>query len=201
MGRSTVAALIARGQAENRYNNVGIQSQSNAKWIDWFNAALQDLVEDINLMSALSINFVQGTREYDLPADFFEIRELWDAFGCPTTKRRYYDQIYGSYYNTPQGYYIRFNGDKYKIDLYEYNSDQVFNGVYIRYPALLTVADQATQTPEIPTIGENALIYYAISKAMDANNQRGQAQSYMAMYENERKKIRDAAGRALMGGF
>lgn len=201
MGRSTVAALIARGQNENRYNNVGIASQSNAKWIDWFNAALQDLASDINLTADLSISFVQGTREYDLPADFMEIRELWDGFGCATTKRRYYDQIYGFYYNTPEGYYVRFVGDKYTIDLYQYNSDQVFNGIYIRYPALLTVADQSTQVPEVPTIGENALIYYAISKAMDANNQRGQAQSYMGMYEQERKKIRDAAGRALIGGF
>lgn len=201
MGRSTVAALIARGQNENRYNQVGINSQSNAKWIDWFNAALQDLAVDINLTEPFQVNFVQGTRSYALPDDFIEVRELWDGYGCPTIKRRYYDQIYGFYYNTPQGYYVTFDGTGYKIDLYEYNADQVFNGIYIRYPALLTVADQSTQMPEVPTIGENALIYYAISKAMDANNQRGQAQSYMQMYERERLKIRDAAGRALMGGF
>lgn len=198
MGRSTVAELIVRGQNENRYNNVGIASQSNSKWVDWFNAALQDLAGDIGLTSNLTINLVQGTREYDLPEDFMELNGLWDSFTCKVPKRRYYDQQYG--YSMPQGYYVLFRGDKYVIDLWEYNSDQVFTGTYSRYPALLSVAAQLSQHPELPTIGENALIYYAISKAMDANNQRGQAQSYMQMYEQERKKIRDAAARALIGG-
>ena len=198
MGRSTVTELIARGKNQNDYNNTGIDT--DGKWVDYFNDALQDLVSDINLTGTLQVSFVNGTREYNLPADFFELTELWDGFGCLVPKRRFYDQIYGSFYNTPQGYYIRFEGSGYTIDLYQYNSNQTFNGIYNRYPAKLSES-VLTANPEVPTVGENALTYYAISKSLRANNQPGQAIAMEQKYEQERKKIRDAAARALVGGW
>ena len=194
MGISTVQQLIVRGSSQNDYNNSGIDT--NAKWVDAFNTALQDLVSDINLTGSLSISFVAGTREYDLPDNFFELQELRDSFKCRVGKRRTYDPYFGC----PQGYWIMNRGSNYAIDLYEYSSDETFTGIYTRYPAALAVADIATQKPDIPTIGENALIYYAISKALRANNQLGQAQALEASYEMERRKIRDAAARAMMGG-
>ncbi len=200
MGRSSVAALIARGQNRNEYNNTGIDT--NSKWVDAFNAALQDLVSDINIIEPLQIPFVDGTREYALPADFFELQELWDGFGCPSSKRRYYDQILNGFYPTSlQGYYIIFKGSGYFIDLYQYSASQTFNGVYIRYPALVTLGtDIAQQFPEVPTIGEDALIDYAIATALKNNNLLGQAATVMNDYESGRKKIRDAAARAMIGG-
>lgn len=194
MGISTVEALIIRGQNQNDYNNTGIDT--NGKWVDAFNAALQDLVSDINLTATLAINFVAGTREYDLPDDFFELQELRDSFKCRVQKRRTYDP----YLTCVQGYWIMNRGSNYAIDLFEYDYNETFTGLYTRYPATLVVANIATQKPEIPTIGENALIYYAISKALRANNQLGQAQVLEASYEMERRKIRDAAARAMMGG-
>lgn len=196
MGRSSVSELISRGQNQNDYNNSGIDTPG--KWVDYFNDAMQDLVSDINLTAKLQISFVNGTSEYNLPSDFFELIELWDGFGCRIPKSRFLDQTYGGY-DITNGYYIRFNGSSYTIDLNQYNADQTFNGVYNRYPAKISAAD-LTASPEVPTIGENALIYYAISKSLRANNQPGQAMSMEQMYEKERKKIRDAAARAMVGG-
>lgn len=200
MGRSTVANLIARGQSRNDYNNTGIDTPS--KWVDAFNAALQDLVSDINLTETLTIPFVKGTREYDLPADFFEIRELWDGFNCKSTKRRYYDQqLFGFYPTLFEGYYVLFKGSGYVIDLYQYNADQTFQGIYVRYPALLSAGSVDTQRPEVPTVGEDALIDYAIMIALRNNNLLGEAKTVQQDYERGRKKIQDAAQRALLGGW
>lgn len=197
MGRSTVQDLIARGQNRNDYNNTGIDS--NGKWIDAFNAALQDLVNDLNITAPLSINFVNGTREYDLPEDFSEIRELWDAFNLPSTKRRFYDQqLYGFYPGFLEGYFILFKGSGYVIDLYPYLNTQTFNGIYVRYPALLSVSD-LTQRPEVPTVGEDALIDYAVMIALRNNNLLGEAREVQKDYERGRKKIQDAASRATIG--
>lgn len=199
MGRSTVSQLIARGQQRNEYNNSGVDT--NAKWVDSFNACLQDLASDLSIIETIQINFVQGTREYDLPENFFEMVELWDGFNCKSSKRRFYDQdLYGFYPGYLQGYYILFKGSKYVIDLFPYNASQTFRGIYVRYPALLSVTDILTQKPEVPTIGEDALIDYAIMMALRNNNLIGEAEDVQAMYEMNRKKIRDAAQRALLGG-
>lgn len=199
MGRSTVSELIARGQNRNDYNNTGINT--NAKWIDAFNAALQDLVEDINLTGTFTINFVAGTREYDLPTDFFELLELDDTnFRMPVPKRRFYNVTGEHYSNWLQGYYVLNQGDNYVLDLFEYTTNNTFTGLYTRYPAVLGGTDVLTQKPEIPTIGEDALIYYAIAIALRNNNQPGQAQDIERKYERERMKIRDAAQRAFIGG-
>lgn len=200
MGRSTIQELITRGQNRNDYNNTGIDT--NSKWIDAFNAALQDLTNDLSITELLTINFIPGIREYDLPADFFEIRELWDGFNCKAEKRRYYDQqLFGFYPQYLEGYYVLFKGDKYVIDLYPYNAAQTFQGIYVRYPAVLNIATIATQRPEVPTIGEDALIDYAVMTALRNNNLLGEAAAVEARYETGRKKIRDAAQRALLGGF
>lgn len=197
MGRSSVNALIARGMNRNDYNNTGIDTP--AKWVDAFNAALGDMVNDLNITDTLTIPFVNGTREYDLPDDFFEIRELWDQFNCPSTKRRYYDQqLYGFYPQYLEGYFVLFKGGKYVIDLYPYNTDQTFQGIYVRYPALLSISN-LDALPEVPTVGEDALIDYAVMIALRNNNQLAQAKTVQQDYEAGRKKIRDAAARATIG--
>lgn len=194
MGRNTVAALIARGKNRNDYNNSGIDT--DGKWVDAFNAALQDLAIDINLTGQLTISYVSGTSQYDLPDDFIELRELRDGFSCPITKRRYYDQ--NSFFRFPQGYFILFNGTNYVIDISDFNANQTLSGIYTRYPAALDPTN-TTQIPEIPTIGEDALIDYAVMISLRNNNQLGQASSVQQEYETGRKKIRDAAARAALG--
>lgn len=193
MGRSTVAELITRGMNRNDYNNTGIDSPS--KWIDAFNAALQDLAEDIGLQSTTTITFNPSQREYALPDDYFEIMEMYDGFNCLVNKRRLYDYDY----SLPQGYYIINKGANYAVDLLEYNSPQTFTVLYLRYPALLALVNVQTQKPEVPTIGEDALIEYAIMIALRNNNQIGQSQVVEERYERLRKKIRDARYRAVMG--
>jgi hypothetical protein len=62
MGTSSTAQLIARGKAENGYNNSGISG--DPAWIDFFNDALRDLVEDLNIIDVLpSLVYTAGTRE------------------------------------------------------------------------------------------------------------------------------------------
>jgi len=193
MGRSTVFDLIARGMNRNEYNQTGIDTP--AKWIDAFNAALQDLTEDIGLEASTTILFDPSQREYTLPDDYFEVKEMYDGFGCPVNKRRLYDYNYWF----PQGYYILNKGANYVIDLFDYNSAQTFTLLYIRYPAQLALADYQILKPEVPTIGEDALIEYAIMIALRNNNQLGQAQVVEERYERLRKKIRDARYRATVG--
>lgn len=197
MGRSTVSELISKLRNRNDYNNTAVDT--DAKVIEGFNAALQDLSSDLNLTEQISIPFVTGTREYDLPDDFLDIYELRDGFGLIVEPRRFYSEVYGYGYRYPQGYFILNKGINYVIDLFEYTSDQTFSGLYKRYPATLSVAN-LTDRPEVPTIGEDALIEYAIMIALRNNNQLGQAQIIEQRYEALRKKIRDVAQRQLAGG-
>lgn len=188
MGRSTSAQLIARGKAENAYNNSGISS--NVQWVDFFNDALADLVDDLSIEESVDpIALVTPTREYDLPSDFFSLETLYDSNGCSVCERRTFEQKY------PAGYRILNKGSKYVIDLYSY-TDQIFTGQYIRYPALLTSEGTVTEYPEVPSTGEKALFYYAIARALRNNNQPGQAAEYDKHYEVERKKIRNAIARS-----
>lgn len=191
MGFSTTQQLIAKGKAENGYNNSGIESDS--AWVDFFNDALYDLVEDLDLTKSLSISFNGTTRENNLPDDFYDMAELYEANGTPVRRRREYGSPQNIY--TP-GYWIMNQGAKYVLDLFKYTAAQTFTGLYTRYPVALTLEDMATEKPEVPGVGERALIYYAISKALRNNNQLGQAQDYERMYEMERKKIRTASSRA-----
>lgn len=193
MGRSTVAELITSGQAQNSYNNSGINT--NALWIDAFNRALRDLVEDIGLVGSTTIDYITGTTEYDLPSDFFEVNQVVDAGNYPIRKRQFEIEPYPC----ANSYYIKDIGSVYKIVFDERNSDETLTINYIRYPALLSVANYLSQKPEVPTVGEDALIFFALDKALRNNNQPGQAQEMEQKYERERKKIRDAKYRAMAG--
>lgn len=186
MGISSVAKLIALGKSENGYNNSGIASDNT--WLDFFNSALNDLVDDLNLEEVLPTITHDGlVREHDLPADYYSLILFNDGNGNRIVQRRNYDQQY------PPGYWVLYKGSKYVIDLYNFSSAQTFKGLYQRYAKALS---STTDTPEIPSVGERALVYYAISKALYNNNQMGQAQEYEKKYEGERLKIRTAASRA-----
>lgn len=186
MGRSTSAQLIAKGKTENSYNNSGIST--DVQWIGFFNDALADLVDDLGIEASLSpISYVTATREYDLPADYFSIQCLYDSSGNVIGERRSYNQQY------PRGYRTLNKGSKYVIDLYQMGSNQTFTGQYIRYAAALTSGGVDTEYPEIPSVGEKALFYYAIAKALRNNNQP--VGDYEKLYERERLKIRNAAAR------
>jgi hypothetical protein len=190
MGTSTVAQLIAKGKAENSYNNSGISSDS--QWWDFFNDALRDLVEDINIVKALSLTFDGSAREIDLPSDYYNVVELYEANGTPVCKRR----IYGSPLNySQQGYFVMYRGSKWVIDLYYYTVAQTLTGLYVSYPTVITGTGV---TPEIPAVGEKALIYYALEKALRNNNQVGMADEMKGNYERERKKIRAAVSMGAM---
>ncbi|MBB6731887.1 hypothetical protein [Cohnella zeiphila] len=196
MGRTPISGLIARGQNQNSYNNSGIDTP--AKWVDSFNAALQDLVQDIGLRAMVEIPYVPGTTSYQLPDDFFEVEQVWDNFWCRFYPRQDIDPAIWNY--GPYGFDISFDGTHHNIDFGTDISSTTFRVYYIRYPALLTTSNINVDTPEVPTIGENALILYAIAKGLRNNNQPGQATNLEQMYENERKKIRDEAQRRRIGG-
>lgn len=193
MGRSTVAELIARGQNWNSYNNTGIGT--SALWIDAFNSALKDLVEDIGLKGTSTISYVNGTTSYDLPDDFFEAVQVVDSGQYPIWKREYELEPFACY----NSYYIKDIGSNYQVVFDDRNTTETLTLSYIRYPALLAIANVSTQKPEVPTIGEDALIYYAISRSLRNNNQSGMAAEMESKYEYERKKIRDAKYRAAAG--
>ncbi|UKS27203.1 hypothetical protein LOZ80_38085 [Paenibacillus sp. HWE-109] len=186
MGTSTAGQLIAKGKAENGYNNSGIAT--DLTWLDFFNDALRDLVDDLNIVDLLpALAFTAGTREVDLPSDYFSLVDLYDGNGTYVCERRNYMQAY------PAGYMVMNRGGKYIIDLYNYSNSQSFTGLYQRYAKVLAAT---TDSPEVPTVGERFLIYYAISKALYNNNQMGQGQEYEQKYEQERLKIRNAAARS-----
>lgn len=193
MGRSTVAALIARGQNMNSYNNSGIST--TAMWIDAFNAALQDLAPDIGLQEQYTIPYVLGTTVYDLPTNYLEVDQLTDSGSYPLRKRDHLNQPFPLW----DSYYIFDAGSNYKIDFGDRNSNENLILNYTRYPDLLAVADYLTQNPEVPTVGEDALIFFAVSRGLRNNNQVGMANELEQKYEQERKKIRDAKYRAMAG--
>jgi hypothetical protein len=191
MGRSTVSQLISRAQAMNAYNNSGVAS--NAVWCDFFNAALTEMTENLNLETNYEINVVVGTRLYDLPDDYYSLTLINDQNNTRLVKRRNYDQRY------PAGYWIFDRGSKHEIDLYEYTSPMTVTLVYQRYPEQLVSTNIATQKPEVPTAGETALCYKAISNALKNNNQLGQSQHYDNLYKEEILKVRTATTRARGG--
>lgn len=188
MGRSTVEQLINRAKAMNDYNNSGISS--NAQWVDFFNAALIEMVDDLSLEAEAAINFDPSVRLYDLPEDYYGIIMLLDENGRRILKRRHYEHDY------PAGYWIFDRGSHFQIDLAGFNSPQTMVLVYIRYPEQLDLAQIRTQRPEVPTSGETALCYKAIKFALLNNNIPGQADYYESLYRRERYNVRNAAVRA-----
>ena len=193
IGRRTIAELIASGQNTNSYNNTAIDSIS--LWVDAFNAGLKDLVEDIGLTAQIAINYVNGTTTYDLPDDYFEVMQIVDSGQYPIWKRQHEIEPFPCF----NSYFVKDIGTNYQIVFDDRNATETLTLSYMRYPALLTVAAYLTQKPEIPTIGEDALIDYAISRALRNNNQLGQSVTINQEYERGRKKIRDAKYRAIAG--
>lgn len=188
MGDATVRQLINRAKNMNGYNNSGIAT--DAVWVDFFNAALVEMTDDLNLEETYIINFVPGTREYDLPSNFYALSVIFDQNGSAVAMRRNYNQRY------PAGYWVLNKGDRRVLDLYEYTQPLTFNLLYRRYPKPLTYSDIATQKPEVPTAGEIALCYKAIYFACLNNNQIGQAEFFDSLYQKERVNIKTAVSRA-----
>lgn len=187
MGRSTVAQLIKRAQNQNEYDNHGVASDEI--WIDHFNSALQEMTDDIKLDETMTINFVTGTEDYDLPEDYYAIRSLSDTHG-QVRRRRNFEQEY------PPGYWIKNKGNRYAVNLKGYSSNETFTLHYYRYPALLDSMNKDTQKPEIQTIAEDALVFKAISKALLNNNQIGKSEYFEGLYKAEIGKINTAETRA-----
>lgn len=179
---STVTQLIAKGKAENAYNNSGISN--DATWRSFFNDALKDLVDDLGIEKIGTISFTSGTREYDLPSDYHAMVKVLDGSDSNIRKRRHYEYGYG--------YFTMFRGSKHIIDLYDFASTQTFTIIYEAYP---TELEANTETPDVPSVGESALIYFALGKALRNNNQIGMAQEIEQKYERERLKIRNAIAR------
>jgi hypothetical protein len=187
MGRSTVAQLIQRAKNLNQYNNSGVDS--DAMWVDHFNAALVEMVDNLDLQETFTIAYTKDTQLYTLPDDYYALLLLIDSKNQPITQKRNYNQSY------PNGYWILDKGDHFDIDI-SYNTDDMLTILYNRYPKELIFADIQTQKPEVPTTGETSLCYLAISKALQNNNQLGQAQYYDGLYKSELANIRIATNRA-----
>lgn len=184
MGRSTTQELINRAKNINEYNNSAVAT--NAIWVDFFNAALEEMVEALNIEEETTLTIQSDTRLYDLPVDYYALSTLLDANGTRVRKRRTYDQMY------PSGYWIVNKGSKYQIDLYNYLSPQTMKLIYVRYPKLLSSVDLDKEYPEVPTAGEQSLIYKAISHALKNNNELDQSAYYEKLYKREVARINSA---------
>jgi hypothetical protein len=149
---------------------------------------LRDLVDDLNIVKATTLSFVSGTREYTLPTDYYHLILMFDSSNRPIVKRRNYNQEY------PAGYWIFNRGSSYVIDMHNFTSSATYNYTYQAYPTTLV---ETSDYPEVPSVGERALIYYALSKALKNQNQVGQAMEMEKLYEQERLKIRNAAARGV----
>lgn len=188
IGTSTSAQLIAKGQAENKYNASGISSDN--KWIDFFNDALKDLVDDMGLTENYTLTVESGVTEYELPDDYYSAILLFETVNAtPYPKRRNYNE-----FNKP-GYWIFNRGDEIIMDLRQIPVGRQLTLVYQKYATDLTEPAKNTQKPEVPRVGEKALVYYALQKALRNNSHLDDAKEYERLYEAERLKIRTAAVR------
>lgn len=187
MGRSTVAQLIQRAKNLNEYNNSGVVS--DVVWLDHFNSALVEMVDNLNLQENISIPYTDGQRIYTLPDDYYSLLLLLDSRNQQITQKRNYHQQY------PNGYWILDKGDHFEIDI-TYNQADTLTLLYERYPDVLEYANRETQKPDIPTAGETALCYKAISHALKNNNQIGQAQYYDGLYKDQMATVRVATTKA-----
>jgi hypothetical protein len=187
MGRSTVRQLIQRAKNMNEYNNSGVSN--DVAWLDHFNTALVEMVDDLNLEETFEINYTLNQQAYDLPEDYYSLILLNDkATNQRLTQKRHYDQIY------PPGYWVLDKGDRHVVEI-TYNTPTTFIAFYERYPRPLEFSEIETQKPEIPTAGETALCYKAISHALRNNNQLGQAQYYDALFKEQLSTIKTASTR------
>ena len=91
MGRSTVQQLIQRAKNLNEYNNSGVAN--DAVWLDHFNAALVEMVDDLNLEDTFEIHYTPSQATYDLPANYFSLVLLNDTkTNQRRTQKRHFDQ-------------------------------------------------------------------------------------------------------------
>lgn len=188
MGRSTVNQLIQRAKNMNEYNNSGVASDT--VWLDHFNAALVEMADDLNLEETIEIPYTPTQTTYDLPEDYYSLVLLNDkTTNRRLTQKRHFDQKY------PPGYWIMDRGDKHTIDI-TFNNATTFVLFYERYPKVLELGQISTQRPEVPTAGETALCYKAISHALKNNNQLGQAAHFDSLFKEQIAIIRTATTRA-----
>jgi hypothetical protein len=158
MGRSTVLQLIQRAKNMNEYNNSGVAS--DVVWLDHFNSALIEMADDLNLEETIEIPYIPTQTSYDLPDGYYSLVLLNNKqTNQRLTQKRYFDQLY------PPGYWVTDKGYKYVIDI-TFPQATTFVLYYERYPDVLEYSLISTQKPDVPTIGETALCYKAISHAL-----------------------------------
>lgn len=186
MGRSTVQQLIQRAKNMNEYNNSGVAN--DAVWVDHFNAALVEMVDDIDLQELTTLSYSPSQRTYTLPDDYYSLLLMNTENKQRINQRRDYDS------QTP-GYWIMDKGSSHELDIV-FNQDTELTILYQRYPEVLTFATISTQRPEIPTAGETALCYKAVYFSLLNNNQPGQAQYFEELYKKERATVKLAASKA-----
>lgn len=190
MGRSTIQQLITRAKSLNQYNNSGVDNDSI--WIDHFNSALVEMVDDLNLQETFTINYTKDVTTYDMPDDYYAMVMLLDSKNTQIPQKRNYNQVY------PMGYWVLDKGDHFEINI-NYDRADTLTLLYERYPTVLELSTITTQKPEVPTSGETALCYKAISNSLKNNNQLGQAQYYDGLYKEQLANIRIATNRAKGG--
>lgn len=193
MGRSTVNQLIQRAKNMNEYNNSGVAS--DVVWLDFFNEALTSMVDDLGIEESYSITCDPAVTSYDLPEDYYQVLSIVDSANneLSTFKDFGFNIDGGRSYNV--GYLVKNKGAQQAIEL-KHIQPESMTVHYIRYPETLLLADVTTQKPEVPTVGETALCYKAVSHALKNNNQLGQAQYFEELYAAEVSKVNKATTRA-----
>lgn len=193
MGLSTVQQLIQRAKNMNEYNNSGVSKDDI--WVDFFNEALMSMVEYLNIDEEVKFTLNSTTTTFDLPEGYYGLIKITDS--STNELRPYKDEGFtldGGRGYSP-GYNIKNKGSKYIIEFPLMQPD-TFTVSYIRYPLKLENSTIQTQKPEVPTVGETALCYKAISHALENNNQPGQARYFDEKYVLELDKINKASYRA-----
>lgn len=170
----------------NEYNNSGVASDT--VWLDHFNAALVEMVDDLDLNELYEFEYSTDQRAYNLPDDYYSIILLNVKDRQRLRERRYYD-------DKSPGYMVIDKGSHFELDLV-FNQPATFSLLYQRYPKTLEYSLISTQRPEVPTAGETALCYKAISHALKNNNQLGQAAHFDSLFKEQIAIIRTATTRA-----
>lgn len=193
MGISTVSQLVQRAKSMNEYNNSGVANDS--VWVDFFNEALMSLVEDLNILEEVQITINPSLKSYDLPENYYGLIHVTNSLNNELSPYKDYGfSLEGTRSYSP-GYDIKNKGFKYVIE-FPYIQPETLTVTYIRYPTKLEFSQRESQKPEIPTSGESALCYKAISNALKNNNQLGQAQYYDSLFREQMGIVRTANLRA-----
>lgn len=192
MGRSTVNQLIQRAKNMNEYNNSGVAS--DVVWLDFFNDALTSMVDELGIEESFSITCDPAVSSYDLPEDYYRVLSVADSANNELSTFRDFGFSIDGGRSFNVGYLVKNKGSKQVIELKQIQPKSM-TVQYIRYPQTLLLADVTTQKPEVPTAGETALCYKAVSHALKNNNQLGQSQYYEELYLAEVAKINKASFR------